>query len=73
GQCTATATAAVHAVGLDLAGIRSREPEQWRHIASVLGVPVPVALAWAIEGRIRQRLALLARPVRRALRTSVFQ
>ncbi|WP_069166338.1 hypothetical protein [Nocardia altamirensis] len=65
GQCDLTATAAVHGLGIDLADIPSYETAQWRWIAETLGVPTPVAIAWAVEGRTRQHLARLGRLILR--------
>ncbi|PXX52302.1 hypothetical protein DFR70_13334 [Nocardia tenerifensis] len=59
GACTRPASEAVHALGPELAEIRSHEPGQWRHLAGVLDVPVLVAFAWAVEARARRRLSLL--------------
>ncbi|WP_280432242.1 hypothetical protein [Nocardia brasiliensis] len=71
GHCTLTARAAVWQLGVDLADIPVRDTEQWRYSAEVLEVPLPVVIAWAIEGRARQRLIRLADPLRRAPSTSV--
>ncbi|MET9028165.1 hypothetical protein ABZW96_21455 [Nocardia sp. NPDC004168] len=64
GRCALTATEAVTTLGADIAGIR-RDAE-WRWIAEILGVPIPVAMAWAVEGRARQLATVIVRPFRAA-------
>ena len=79
GQCSLTATEAVHDLGLDigrkwcgddvpvlLAALYAaegvirrvqgpwRDGMSWREIADILAVPIPIAIAWAIESRIRR-------------------
>ncbi|MBF6301639.1 hypothetical protein IU459_29475 [Nocardia amamiensis] len=63
GRCSLTATEAVTTLGADLAEIR-RDAAEWHWIAEILGVPVPVAMAWAVEGRARQLAAVIVRPFR---------
>ncbi|BDT97306.1 hypothetical protein [Nocardia sputorum] len=61
GRCSLTATEAVTTLGADIAENR-REAAEWHWIAEILGVPVPVAMAWAVEGRTRQLAAAIFRP-----------
>lgn len=63
GECALTATEAVTSLGASLAEDR-RDGTSWRYLADLIEVPVPVAVAWAVEGRIRQGAAALVRPFR---------
>ncbi|MGW4719750.1 hypothetical protein [Nocardia sp. NPDC004260] len=65
GRCSLSATEAVATLGADIAEIR-RDAAEWHWIAEILGVPVPVAMAWAVEGRARQLATVLVRPFRAA-------
>jgi len=65
GRCTLTAAEAVKQLGADIADRHEpRDGVTWRWIAAILGVPIPVAMAWAVEGRTRNTLAALIRPFR---------
>ncbi|WP_280422138.1 hypothetical protein [Nocardia carnea] len=55
GACTLTATQSVHGLGGRIADWR-RDRMTWSWITEVLDVPVSVAMAWAIEGRLRRAL-----------------
>lgn len=63
GQCSLTATEAVAALGESIAEYR-RDGFSWGYVAALIKVPVPVAMAWAVEGRTRSALAALIRPFR---------
>ncbi|WP_039823470.1 hypothetical protein [Nocardia testacea] len=53
GGCTLTATESVHGLGGRVADWR-RDRMTWAEITEILGVPTPVAMAWAVEGRLRR-------------------
>jgi hypothetical protein len=53
GRCTLTATEAVTTLGADIAQLHRDDGMSWREIAEILGVPIPVAMVWAAEGRAR--------------------
>lgn len=55
GACTLTATESVHGLGGRIADWR-RDRMTWSWITEVLDVPVPVAMAWTVEGRLRRAL-----------------
>lgn len=57
GECTLTGTESVHALGGRIADWR-RDGLAWSWITEVLDVPVPVAMAWSAEARLRRILRL---------------
>ncbi|WP_028477343.1 hypothetical protein [Nocardia sp. CNY236] len=65
GRCSLTATEAVATLGADIADLR-QGGESWSRMAEVLGVPVPIVRAWAVEGRARQLVATIVRSLRAA-------
>lgn len=57
GRCSPIATESVRCLGADIVQMRREYEMSWQEIADRLEVPVFVAVAWAIESRIRPKLA----------------